>query len=88
MRNILAIAGKELRGYFSSPIAYVVIGLFAYVLIIVTISMVCAVFAPVWAEWRQGENDRTTHVAESADVRSKPETPQAPPDPIGTAASR
>jgi ABC-2 type transport system permease protein len=29
MNNILAIAGKELRGYFSSPIAYIVIGLFA-----------------------------------------------------------
>jgi ABC-2 type transport system permease protein len=27
--NILAIAGKELRAYFSSPIAYVVVGLFA-----------------------------------------------------------
>jgi len=36
----------------------VVIGLLAYVLIVVTISMVCAVFAPVWADWRQGENDR------------------------------
>jgi uncharacterized BrkB/YihY/UPF0761 family membrane protein len=36
----------------------VVIGLFAYILIAVTISMVCAVFAPVWAEWRQGENER------------------------------
>jgi membrane protein len=35
----------------------VVIGLLAYVLIVVTISMVCAVFSPVWAEWRQGEND-------------------------------
>jgi membrane protein len=35
----------------------VVIGLFAYILIVVTISMVCAVFAPVWAEWRRGEND-------------------------------
>jgi membrane protein len=32
----------------------VFIGLFAYMLIIVTISMVCAVFAPVWAEWRRG----------------------------------
>jgi ABC-2 type transport system permease protein len=31
MRNILAIAGKELRGYFASPIAYVVLGLFALV---------------------------------------------------------
>ena len=29
MRNILAIAGKELRGYFASPIAYVVLGFFA-----------------------------------------------------------
>ena len=29
MRNILAIAHKELRSYFASPIAYIVIGLFA-----------------------------------------------------------
>jgi ABC-2 type transport system permease protein len=29
VRNILAIAGKELRGYFASPIAYIVIGFFA-----------------------------------------------------------
>src|SRR6185295_1378058 len=29
MRNVLAIAGKELKSYFSSPIAYIVIGLFA-----------------------------------------------------------
>lgn len=28
MRNLLAIAGKELRSYFASPIAYVVIGFF------------------------------------------------------------
>jgi uncharacterized BrkB/YihY/UPF0761 family membrane protein len=60
----------------------VVIGLFAYVLIIVTISMVCAVFAPVWAEWRKGEKDRKTEGVEPTDVRSKPETPPAPPDPI------
>ena len=31
MNNILAIAGKELRSYFSSPIAYIVIGFFALV---------------------------------------------------------
>jgi ABC-2 type transport system permease protein len=29
LRNIFAIAGKELRSYFASPIAYVIIGLFA-----------------------------------------------------------
>src|SRR3954463_1465766 len=29
MNNILAIANKELRGYFASPIAYIVMGLFA-----------------------------------------------------------
>jgi ABC-2 type transport system permease protein len=29
MRNVLAIAGKELRSYFASPIAYIVIGFFA-----------------------------------------------------------
>jgi ABC-2 type transport system permease protein len=29
MRNTLAIAGKEIRAYFTSPIAYVVIGLYA-----------------------------------------------------------
>jgi ABC-2 type transport system permease protein len=29
MRNVLAIAGKEIRAYFTSPIAYVVIGFYA-----------------------------------------------------------
>jgi ABC-2 type transport system permease protein len=31
MSNILAIAHKELRGYFASPIAYIVIGFFALI---------------------------------------------------------
>jgi len=30
MRNILAIAQKELKSYFASPIAYIVIGVFAF----------------------------------------------------------
>jgi ABC-2 type transport system permease protein len=29
VRNVLAIAGKELRSYFASPVAYILIGLFA-----------------------------------------------------------
>jgi len=29
VRNIMAIAGKELRSYFASPIAFIIIGLFA-----------------------------------------------------------
>jgi ABC-2 type transport system permease protein len=29
MRNILAIAGKEVRGYFATPIGYVLVGLWA-----------------------------------------------------------
>ena len=36
----------------------VFLGLFGYILITITISMVCAVFAPVWAEWRQNEKAR------------------------------
>ncbi len=31
MRNVLTIAGKELRSYFASPIAYIIIGLFALI---------------------------------------------------------
>jgi ABC-2 type transport system permease protein len=31
MRNVLAVLGKELRGYFASPIAYIAIGFFALV---------------------------------------------------------
>ena len=31
MGNVMAIAGKELRGYFASPIAYVLLGFFALV---------------------------------------------------------
>ena len=36
----------------------VVLAAFAYTLIVITISMVCAVFPPVWTEWREGERER------------------------------
>ncbi|HEX6663668.1 MAG TPA: YhjD/YihY/BrkB family envelope integrity protein [Gaiellaceae bacterium] len=35
----------------------VVIAMLAYVLIFVTISLICAVFSPVWFEWREGERE-------------------------------
>ncbi|MBI2219638.1 MAG: ABC transporter permease subunit [Acidobacteria bacterium] len=31
MRNVVAIAGKELRSYFASPVAYIITGLFALI---------------------------------------------------------
>jgi membrane protein len=37
----------------------VVLAILAYILIAVTISMVCAVFSPVWAEWRRVERQRS-----------------------------
>ena len=46
-----------------------VIALFAYILIGTTLSMVCAVFAPVWAEWRQGEKDTKGRGTEPTDVK-------------------
>ena len=30
MRNVLAIAGREIRSYFASPIAYFVVGFFSF----------------------------------------------------------
>jgi uncharacterized BrkB/YihY/UPF0761 family membrane protein len=36
----------------------VILALFGFVLIFITISMVCAVFGPVWEEFREAENER------------------------------
>ena len=44
-----------------------VIAIFAYILIAITISMTCAVFSPVWAEWRQAERDRKGQTGPSAE---------------------
>jgi membrane protein len=59
----------------------VVIAIFAYILIFITISMVCAVFSPVWAEWRQAEKDRD----EQSAAASEPVTPVTEPDAPGSA---
>ena len=61
-----------------------VLALFAYVLIVITISMACAVFSPVWAEWRQAERDRREQPAtlETADERP----PRRPPSPSALVA--
>jgi membrane protein len=45
-----------------------VIALFAYILIGTTLTMVCAVFAPVWAEWQQGEHERKEPGVRPADA--------------------
>jgi uncharacterized BrkB/YihY/UPF0761 family membrane protein len=52
----------------------VMLGLFAYILIVVTISIVCAVFAPVWAEWRQAEKERKEPGTEPTDIGPDPAT--------------
>jgi hypothetical protein len=37
----------------------VVLTLIGYVFIMITLSLVCAVFSPVWADWRAGGEART-----------------------------
>ena len=41
----------------------VVLTLIAYVFIAITLSLVCAVFSPVWADWRRSETARADGVA-------------------------
>ena len=52
----------------------VVLGLFAYILIAITLTMVCAVFAPVWAEWRLSEKERKCRWFGAADAAGRPTT--------------
>jgi membrane protein len=63
-----------------------VIATFAYILICITISMVCAVFSPVWAEWRQAERDRKEPAATS-DEPVAPPTVTRPAQTISTTES-
>jgi uncharacterized BrkB/YihY/UPF0761 family membrane protein len=49
----------------------VVITILAIVLITITISMVCAVFAPVWEEFRQAERERKSAQAEVAEPEAE-----------------
>ena len=55
MRNILAIAQKELKSYFASPIAYIVIGFFALLygyFYAVDAAVLRARQHAAWARWR------------------------------------
>ena len=42
--------------YFGS--SGVLIAVLAYVFVLATISLVCAVFSPVWSDWRRAERER------------------------------
>jgi hypothetical protein len=54
----------------------VVLAIIAFVLIAITLSMVCAVFGPVWEEFQRAEKDRKAVEVEPAE-RSEPESGQA-----------
>jgi membrane protein len=45
----------------------VVLTTIAYVFILITMSLVCAVFAPVWINWRQGEKRRNESSPDAAE---------------------
>ena len=70
MRNILAIAQKELRSYFASPIAYIVLGFWAllYGWFFITIlayfvraSMQAGQFGPLVIVRERAEEERDLH---------------------------
>jgi membrane protein len=44
----------------------IAIGIVAYAFIMITMALVCAVFSPVWAQWRQAEKERTRPAAAPA----------------------
>jgi uncharacterized BrkB/YihY/UPF0761 family membrane protein len=51
----------------------VILALFGFVLIFITISMVCAVFGPVWEEFRQTEHERKpAEMAPAAEPAAEP----------------
>lgn len=52
----------------------VVLALLAFVLIAITISMACAVFAPVWEEFRQAERERKAAQADEPQADAAAET--------------
>ena len=54
MSNILAIAHKELKSYFASPIAYIVIGFFALLYGYFYVVMLAVLRAPEHADGPDG----------------------------------
>ena len=61
------------KTFGSFGVALTIIG---YVFVMMTMSLVCAVFSPVWAEWRQTESKRRH--SESASLTPAPQPPTAP----------
>ena len=53
----------------------VVLTVVAYVFVMITMSLVCAVFSPVWASWREAESERR---AQQPRARGAVEEPDAP----------
>jgi uncharacterized BrkB/YihY/UPF0761 family membrane protein len=51
----------------------VVLTILAYVFILITLSLVCAVFSPVWMNWRESEKRRREDSAGGALSRLLPE---------------
>ena len=46
----------------------VVLTLIGWLFVLITLSLVCAVFAPVWAEWRRLERERRAETPASPEA--------------------
>ena len=45
----------------------VVVTLIGYTFVLITLSLVCAVFAPVWSQWRQSEKELKEYSASGSE---------------------
>ena len=70
---VAAPMNQNAKSFGSFGVALTIVG---YVFVVLTMSLVCAVFSPVWADWRQTEKQRRQ--ADSAGPPLAAETPAAP----------